>query len=202
MSRKIIEKDCETCGKHLVRRPGESMTNWRKRRTCNAVCGHALTTKKRYGANQELMAHLIATKKCSVCGGEMTPRKDETTTTFGERDVCSRSCANVKRWGSATGFRRAAPKPRKAPPKPRKQVKAPPKIEHRFERFPEVQRRQQAVATRFTPDFKAKYCEVHPNEMLSAWGLCHACTAGGRWAERERSIKMKPRTAAQGGGGW
>lgn len=84
------ERVCKACGAALVRRPGEDLSNFRKRVTCSQSCAHkSVTGRPRLD---------LAPRKCIICGRlfRFDRRNKESTTEFQRRKTCSRKCRNVR----------------------------------------------------------------------------------------------------------
>lgn len=93
------ERMCLACGIPLVRRDGEQSWNFKKRKTCGAVCAaHYLSMLTRYPSPP---------KACVVCGTTFEKRAKEPFSEYKKRSTCSTHCRNTKT--NATRRDRARP---------------------------------------------------------------------------------------------
>ena len=112
----VGERHCgyRGCGQVLVRKPGERLSDFRKRKFCSVSCGN----RNRLGHVDE-QGRVCARNEC---GQVLVRREGEAHTMFARRLFCSRECAS--------GARAGVPRPsHAAPPRKRRKtvvVKAPP----------------------------------------------------------------------------
>lgn len=85
----------ESCGKPLVRKPGERARRWNARDYCDRACYRALRAA---GLKPNGFVPAVAeTKPCAECGNTMRPRPDERTNRWRDRLTCGRSCASKRK---------------------------------------------------------------------------------------------------------
>jgi hypothetical protein len=76
---------CLTCGKPLIRRPGDNPAKFAQRVTCGGSCWRQLVAERR-------KKHLPP-KSCKACGTQFTQRPDEALGNYKHRKTCSPACA-------------------------------------------------------------------------------------------------------------
>lgn len=75
------KKQCEWCGKDILKKLSYSYRYWEKRR----FCSHSCAQKSRYG--------LILLKKCECCGKTIQHKNGLSHSNYKKRKYCSKSCA-------------------------------------------------------------------------------------------------------------
>lgn len=77
-------KTCVICGEVLTQHPGETDSNWRRRRSCGRECGIALATKSRMDRWYEKNGAKPSERACAVCGKDISGVKRSRATCSGE----------------------------------------------------------------------------------------------------------------------
>jgi len=81
-------KHCANCGKILIRRQGETATNFKRRKCCSPECAFAYRKKK----TEEKYLSQYTERKCINCGKKLTLKKGEPLHEFIKRQFCNRKC--------------------------------------------------------------------------------------------------------------
>ena len=88
--------NCHACNQPMPRKPNESSSNYRKRKTCNPTCKRVLhiATKRNITIHQA-RTELNTTRTCHHCHKPYPKPKRITFTEYQKQRYCSRACARA-----------------------------------------------------------------------------------------------------------